>query len=178
MRVAHIFVGLCRPFQHAACPSGNGLFRLPVGQIRRRARFGPCRASRTRICASTAGTTNSRRLFVQSLERCRVGEKDLERFFTPEQQVFLASVGQTPQEIFDFADDHTRYDGDPDWETYLLVSAVRRDYFLTIQHGTARRQTVSMDDLPAKDARLGGIPWLPRIIKKAEAKLRGEMPPT
>jgi len=34
-----------------------------------------------------------------------------------------------------------------------------------------------MDKLPPKDAQLGGIEWLPRIIEKAHAKLRGEMPP-
>ncbi len=33
-----------------------------------------------------------------------------------------------------------------------------------------------MAALPAKDAELEGIPWLPRLIDKAEAKLRGEMP--
>jgi hypothetical protein len=33
-----------------------------------------------------------------------------------------------------------------------------------------------MDDLPSKDATVEGIGWLPRLIPKAEAKLRGEMP--
>ena len=96
--------------------------------------------------------------------------------FTPAQHELLASLGQTPQEIYDFADDHIRDDGDPDWETYLLISAARRDYFLAVQNGEPSGRTVSMDDLPAKDAKLDGIPWLPRVIKKAEAKLRGEMP--
>ena len=115
-------------------------------------------------------------MFVLALERCRAGESDPARFFTPVQQALLASIGQTPRELYDFADDHTRGDGDPDWETYLLISAVRRDYFLAIQNGRPSGKTISMDDLPAKDAKLDGIPWLPRVIKKAEAKLRGEMP--
>ena len=115
-------------------------------------------------------------LFVMALERCRNGETNPARFFTPEQQEFLASVGQTPQEIYDFADDHNRYHGDPDWETYLLISAARRDYFLAVQDGKPTGQTISTDDLPSKDAKLDGIPWLPRVIKKAEVKLRGEMP--
>jgi hypothetical protein len=34
-----------------------------------------------------------------------------------------------------------------------------------------------MEKLPSKDAEIDGIGWLPRIIPKAEAKLRGEMPP-
>ena len=115
-------------------------------------------------------------LFVQSLERCRAGETDLEEFFTVEQQVFLGSIGQTPREIYDFADDHIHHGGDPDWETVLLISAARRDYFLTVQHGQPSGHTVSMDDLPAKDAKLDGMPWLARTIQKAGAKLRGEMP--
>ena len=37
--------------------------------------------------------------------------------------------------------------------------------------------TVDMEQLPAKAAQVDGIAWLPRIIAKARAKLRGEMPP-
>ena len=33
-----------------------------------------------------------------------------------------------------------------------------------------------MAALPSKDAEVAGIGWLPRLIPKAEAKLRGEMP--
>lgn len=33
-----------------------------------------------------------------------------------------------------------------------------------------------MDSLPPKDEAVDGIEWLPRIISKARAKLRGEMP--
>lgn len=115
-------------------------------------------------------------LFVQALERYRVGERNPAQFFTPQETAYLASIGQTPQELYDFVDDHARSDGDPDWETLLLISAVRRDYFLTIQGGQRSDKTILMNELPAKDARIGGIPWLPRVIKKAEAKLRGEMP--
>ncbi len=34
-----------------------------------------------------------------------------------------------------------------------------------------------MAALPPKDEQVDGIGWLPRILPKAEAKLRGEMPP-
>ena len=117
-----------------------------------------------------------KQLFVQSLERHRVGERNPERYFTGEQETYLASIGMTAQELYDFAEDHAGYDGDPDFETVLLVSAVRRDYLMTAQHGQPSDHQISMDELPTKDTKLGGIPWLPRLIKKAEAKLRGEMP--
>ena len=118
-----------------------------------------------------------KQLFVQSLERYRVGERNPARYYTAEQEAYLASIGMTPQELYDFAEDHTKYDGDPDFETVLLISTVRRDYLLTAQHGQLSDYKISTDELPTKDTKLGGIPWLPRLIKKAEAKLRGEMPP-
>ena len=118
-----------------------------------------------------------KQLFVQSLERYRVGEHNPDRYCTEEQETYLASIGMSPQELYDFAEDHAKYDGDPDFETVLLISAVRRDYLLTAQHGQASDHVSAARDLPPKDAKLGGIPWLPRLIKKAESKLRGEMPP-
>jgi hypothetical protein len=117
-----------------------------------------------------------KQLFVLASERYRAGERDAGRFFTDEQEAYLATIGQTPREIYDFAEDHAR-GGEPEWETVLLISAARRDYLLTVQSGVTSTHRISMDELPAKDAPLDGIPWLPRIIKKAEAKLRGEMPP-
>ena len=117
-----------------------------------------------------------KQLFVLALERHRVGERDPARFFDAEQVIYLASIGMTVQELFDFSDDHAKNDGDPDWETVLLISAARRDYLLTVQQGSASTHQVAMDSLPPKNAQIGGIPWLPRLIKKAEAKLRGEMP--
>lgn len=118
-----------------------------------------------------------KQLFVLSVERCRAGERDPERHYNPEQAGYLASIGLSAQELFDFADDHTRYDGDPDWETTLLTNAVRREYFLAVQKGRTSAKRILMDELPAKSEQLDGVPWLPRLIKKAEAKLRGEMPP-
>jgi hypothetical protein len=117
-----------------------------------------------------------KQLFVLSSERYRAGERDAQRYFTQEQEAYLASIGQTGQEIYDFAEDHAR-GGEPDWETVLLISAARRDYLLTVQDGVTSTRQISMDELPSKDAELAGIGWLPRLIPKAEAKLRGELPP-
>ena len=63
------------------------------------------------------------------------------------------------------------------FETVLLITAVRRDYFLTVQQRRPSAQRIDMEALPAKSAMLEGFKWLPRIIEKARAKLRGEMPP-
>lgn len=88
---------------------------------------------------------------------------------------FLASIGCTAQELFDFVDDGQRYD-DLDFETTLAVTAVRRDYFISVMQGKSAGRMISMSDLPAKTAQVDGIAWLPRLIEKARAKLRGEMP--
>jgi hypothetical protein len=95
--------------------------------------------------------------------------------FTREDTDFLATLGCTGQELFDFVDDFRRY-SEPDFATALEVAAVRRQYFLEVLQGKSTGRTIDMNDLPAKTAAVDGIVWLPRLIEKARAKLRGEMP--
>ncbi|MFM1945681.1 MAG: hypothetical protein RI897_4663 [Verrucomicrobiota bacterium] len=97
-------------------------------------------------------------------------------FSSQETLAFLQSIGCSPQELFDFVDDHLTY-GEPSLETTLEVTAIRRDYFLQDQQGQHSNHTANMASLPAKSDAANGIPWLPRIIAKARIKLRGEMPP-
>jgi hypothetical protein len=87
----------------------------------------------------------------------------------------LDEIGYTAQELYDFAEDWVKYQA-PSFETALLIAAVRRDYFLVIQHGQSTGRTIRMEDLPAKTAAVAGVEWLPRLIAKARAKLHGEMP--
>ena len=117
-----------------------------------------------------------RELFEDALQAFAAGRRDAETLFEPEQVQFLADLGATPQEIFDFVED-TFYGQEPGFETALLITAVRRDYFLTVQKGKRSARLIDMDKLPPKSAQLEGIEWLPRMIEKAQAKLRGEMPP-
>lgn len=88
---------------------------------------------------------------------------------------FLAAIGCSAQELFDFVEDGCRM-GEPSFETVLLITSVRRDYFLYVQNGEPSGRVILMEDLPSKEAKLGGYVWLPRIIVKGRAKLRGEMP--
>jgi hypothetical protein len=67
--------------------------------------------------------------------------------------------------------------GEPTLETALAIGGIRRDYFLEEQKGEFSSHFISVQDLPSKDAEIDGMGWLPRLIPKAEAKLRGEMPP-
>jgi hypothetical protein len=117
-----------------------------------------------------------RELFEDAMDAYRAGKRDAEAMFDRAQKQFLSEIGATPQEIFDFVED-TFHGGEPGFETALLVTATRREYFLFVQKGKPSRRVIDMDALPPKSAQLDGIEWLPRLIEKAHAKLRGEMPP-
>ena len=94
--------------------------------------------------------------------------------FDPRDVAFFTTIGCTAQELFDFIDDHLN-DGDVDFKTVLEVTAIRREYFLTVMDGKSSGHVVPMSELPAKSAKVDGIAWLPRLIVKARLKLRGEM---
>jgi predicted dehydrogenase len=116
------------------------------------------------------------RLFQVSAEKYREGHQQTEGLVDEKGRKVLASIGHTEQEFFDFVEDFAK-GGEPTLETAVAVAAVRRDYFLKEQNGALSSHRISMDKLPSKDAQIEGIGWLPRLIPKAEAKLRGEMPP-
>jgi len=95
-------------------------------------------------------------------------------YFNKTEAEFIASIGETAQEIYDFAEDFNS-GGDPDFATFALIHDIRRSYFLDKQKGVRSGNTLDPETLPARDAEARGIRWLPRIIKKAKAKLRGEL---
>ncbi len=125
---------------------------------------------------STTWEKDFSRLFHAGVEKYRAGHEKASGLVDEKGAKFLASIGYTEQEFFDFVEDFSR-GGEPTLETALKIADVRRDYFHKVQDGKRSPHTISMDDLPSKDAEVEGIGWLPRLIPKAEAKLRGEMPP-
>jgi hypothetical protein len=120
--------------------------------------------------------TQFREIFERAVKSYKDGNTKPATLFNAEEKVFLSSIGCTEQELFDFVEDHARFD-EPTYEQALLTTAVRRDYFLVIQNGKPSGKVIDMKTLPAKSAEVAGVEWLPRIIVKARAKLRGEMPP-
>jgi len=115
-------------------------------------------------------------VYAAGQKRYNAGERRPAGLFSKADLEFLASIGCSAQEMFDFIDDLAAY-GEPDFETTLLVQSVRRDYLLVEQGGVTSKRQISMSDLPSKQEEVDGIAWLPRLIEKARAKLRGEMPP-
>ncbi len=88
---------------------------------------------------------------------------------------FLAANGITAQHLFDYVEDRTNY-GEPDYDQAHGIELVRRDYFLNAQQGRPSAAVLDPAALPPKSATVRGIGWLPRLLPKARAKLRGELP--
>ena len=117
-------------------------------------------------------------LYEHCVAQYRGGQRDFTRYYSAADSAFLKSIGCQPREFFDFIEDYCD-GGDLSPSTALLVAAARRDYFLHIQQGHPSATVLMPDALPARDDdSIGGIRWLRRILAKARAKLRGEMPPT
>ena len=117
-----------------------------------------------------------RQVWDRAVAAWHAGRRTPGSMFGAADAAFLATLGCNTQELFDFVDDAQRYDGDPDCETSLAVTAIRRDHFLNVLGGKSTGRTATMASLPAKSAEVDGIAWLPRLIVKARLKLRGEMP--
>lgn len=120
-------------------------------------------------------TKNFHALYDKAVSQFVAGQKDLQTYFTPDERAFLAANGISAQNLFDYAEDHTNY-GEPGYDNALAIELVRRDYFLNVQLGRASTQVLNADKMPAKTDAVQGVEWLPRLIPKAKAKLRGELP--
>lgn len=117
-------------------------------------------------------TLKLRELYDKSVALYQEGNREHGSYFTPEEQSWLDSVGLRPINLYDWAEDMVSA-GEPDWNTALLIAAVRRDYFLVHQKGVTATTVTEASQLPAKTEELEGIPWLPRIIAKATCFLKG-----
>ena len=115
-------------------------------------------------------------LFDRAVNTYKGGTRDADHLLSNDESTFLASIGTSPQEVYDFVEDWIE-DSEPTPEIIRQVTGIRRDYFLTVQDGTSSSKKWSSASLPSPGDTLGGYRWLPRIIEKARAKLRGELPP-
>jgi len=116
------------------------------------------------------------KLYRSCVEKYRGGNGDFHTHYEPADLAFLESIGYKPRELFDFVEDLVD-GGEPTESTALLVAAVRRDYFLTVQKGNLSDQEITADDIPSRSETLDDVPYFPRILAKARAKLRGELHP-
>ncbi len=115
-------------------------------------------------------------LFERCLARYRAGDTNFQGYYTDEDLGFLTSIGYKPREFFDFVEDFGD-GGEPTLTTAVMVASVRRDYLDVVMNGQLSDHEVKPGELPPKDSELDGFRWLPRILVKARAKLRGELDP-
>ena len=112
----------------------------------------------------------------KAVDLYRSGNEDGSSYFNDDESNFLTSIGANVQEIFDFAEDYVQ-GGEPDFTTVAMIHDVRRAYLREVQNGNASDEVLDPASLPDRDDEARGIRWLPRIIPKAKAKLRGELHP-
>jgi len=115
-------------------------------------------------------------IWENAVDKYRDGVREPDLFFDEETLEELKSIGLNVMDVFDYAEDYVSSE-DPDFETFLMICEARRDYFFTEQGGKLSEERLDVSTIPPKDAEVRGIGWLPRIIPKAKAKLRGELPP-
>lgn len=116
-----------------------------------------------------------RALYDKAAKLYASGKTDKAAYFTADEQAFLAANGIGIQAMYDYAEDQNN-EGEPGYDRALEIETIRRDYFLNVQHGKASAAVLDQAKLPGKAEAVKGITWLPRLIPKAKAKLRGELP--
>ena len=114
-------------------------------------------------------------LYTKATKQYAAGQRGAETYFAPAETAFLTANGLTPQHLYDYAEDETG-GGEPGWDKALAIEMVRRDYFLNVQKGKPSKTLLDEAKMPTKTDEIKGISWLPRIIPKTKAKLRGELP--
>ena len=117
-----------------------------------------------------------KQLFESAVARYQAGQRDLSAIFEEQDVEFLASIGTRPFEIYDYVEDWSEL-GEPSLETILGITEVRYNYFVKEQQRIAPEDVKAPETFPAGHLSLGGFRWLPRIIAKARAKLKGDLPP-
>ena len=117
-----------------------------------------------------------RELYQAAQQRYRDGRTTPETIFEADEADFLASLGCTSQELFDFVEDSINW-GDVEYDQVEGVTALRRDHFVNALGSQPADSVIDPATIPAKKDEVDGIAWLPRLIVKARAKLAGELHP-
>jgi len=116
-----------------------------------------------------------RELYDKAVALYGQGQREAGKYFLAGEKTWLAANGITAQHLYDYAEDQNN-GGEPGYDKALAIECVRRDYFLNVQRGKASSAVLDEEKMPSKTEAARGIEWLPRIIPKARAKLRGELP--
>jgi len=114
------------------------------------------------------------RIWENAVSLYKAGHTDAASFPLEDDLPLLATWGLSKIDLFDYAEDWCIHQ-EPDFHTFLLVHYERWFYFSEVQNCKPSSVLLVSSSLPAKTDRAKGVVWLPRIIPKARAKLRGEL---
>lgn len=132
------------------------------------------------MTTTTHQSTDWNDRFLALYDKCillyQKGNHDFTSYYDTADRALLGEIGYAPREFFDFVEDQCEY-GAPSPTTALLIAAVRRDYFDVVMDRKDGSRSVTSGDIPSRGDELDGIPYLPRILAKARAKLRGDLDP-
>jgi hypothetical protein len=116
-----------------------------------------------------------RAIYDQAVALYARGRRGADTFFDAGQSAWLAANGLSAQALYDYAEDQHN-EGEPGFEQALAIETIRRDYFFNAQNAIASTVVADPAAWPGKSEEIEGIRWLPRILPKVRAKLRGELP--
>jgi len=120
--------------------------------------------------------TELSRIWEKAVSLYRSGHTDAQTFPVEDDHHIISAFGLTNIDVFDYAEDWCLHQ-EPDLITFILVHYERWSFFMEEQDGNPSSERLDPTTLPAKNEEADGIAWLPRILPKARAKLRGELPP-
>ncbi len=118
-------------------------------------------------------------VFRDAVERFHASpSRRAEQFFLPNEIAFLESIGYHRNELFAYVQAYAQ-EGNPSPTMALLIAAARRSFFMIAQRGIhGKMQMLSESQLPREYEVFQDMPYMPRLIRKAEAKLHGNLDPS
>ncbi len=118
------------------------------------------------------------RIFRDGVERYHASStRNPDHFFLPEESALFDSIGYGPIELYPYIKAYAT-EGYPSPSMALLIASVRRSFFMTAQRSIRGQMPILLESqLPKEYEALQDIAYMPRIIRKAEAKLHGNLDP-
>ena len=120
--------------------------------------------------------TELHRIWQNAVDLYTKGDSTPDTIVREQDLSLLSGWGLNRMDVFDFAEDWCLHQ-EPDFSTFLLVHYARWRFFVEKQKSIPSSNLLDPKTLPSKDQKARGIAWLPRILPKARAKLRGELLP-
>ena len=103
-----------------------------------------------------------------------LGTRSPAAIISAESMAWILGYGLSRQFVFDCVDDLARY-GEPCLEDFIAMALQRAAWHAARPPGGVAPAILTEPELPPKSEAFAGIPWLPRIVRKARAFLEGNL---